>query len=163
MGETQQYLLIRKKQLKNHKLSPCWPQLHPVKKIAGTTHRKKRLEDTELVLEDGGGEKPRPVPSRDQTLNPEDSSYDTVTHGVTASNSKTVLPQTNLRKTRKNPLAWPPHNTAEISPQLQGHPPSRPLPCGPEGSGISSKVLALKSPPPDAINTTSGTDRSLHK
>ena len=86
-----------------------------------------------------------------------------MTHGVTASNPKTVLPQTNLRKTRKNPLAWPPRNTAESLPQLQGHPPSRPPLCGLEVSGISSKALTLKSPPLAAINTRSGADRSLHK
>ena len=95
------------------------------KKTTSTLHREKRLKDTETVLEDGRGKKPRPVTSRDHTLNSEENSYVTIAHNVNALTPKTVLPQTALRKTRKNPLAWPPHDKAETPMQRQGLPPSR--------------------------------------
>ena len=83
-GENTAVSANKKKAVKEPQTLTAPAPAAPSKKIAGTTHRKKRLEDTELALEDVGGKKPRPVISRDHTPNPEDSSYDTTTHGVIA-------------------------------------------------------------------------------
>ena len=87
------------------------------KKFASTTHRKKRQENTELALEDGGEKKPRSSPKWEHgTSSSDDINNDTAAQGLTESLVKPATPQDSMRKTRKKPLAWPLQNSAKSHP-----------------------------------------------
>ena len=121
------------------------------KKFASTTHRKKRQENTELALEDGGEKKPRSSPMWEHgTSSSDDINNDTAAQSLTESHVKLVTPQDSILKTIKKSLAWPLHNSAKsCPPPLQGClPPLKIALSRSSGSALSAKAPSLKGRTP---------------